>query len=471
MQRELLLFASVCFLIGSLDDAAFDVAWIAHRARRRLNGRNRNRTTSDRLPVPSGDRPFAVFVAAWDEEPVVARTLERCLSVWSDTPFRLFVGCYPNDPATVTAVERLAAQDDRVRLVMVPHAGPTSKADCLNHLWREMVADEMEAGRRYRAVVLQDAEDVVHPHALRVFAHLIDRAPLVQLPVIPRRTVGARWVAGHYGDEFAEMHAKQMVLREAFGVALPSAGVGCAFDRDALDPNGGERAPFNPDSLTEDYELGMALTGGEPNAARGGIFARIRDAEGQLVGTQEFFPDTLSDAVRQKSRWMAGIALTGWDRLGWRGGLLENWMRLRDRKATFAAFILALAYLAIVLTGLLAVAQLAGGYRMEPLSPALVALLWVNLGFLVWRLAMKAGFVFGLYGLREAIWSVPRTVVANIISILAARRALGLYLRTLRGRAALWDKTRHFHPSSDEILGLRELSATRPERMLARDES
>ena len=32
-----------------------------------------------------------------------------------------------------------------------------------------------------------------------------------------------------------------------------------------------------------------------------------------------YFPDTFSAAVRQKSRWVAGIALQSWTEIGWRG--------------------------------------------------------------------------------------------------------------------------------------------------------
>lgn len=52
-----------------------------------------------------------------------------------------------------------------------------------------------------------------------------------------------------------------MIARQFIGAALPSAGVGCMFRRDAIAAlaarNGGE--PFPEDSLTEDYELGLRL--------------------------------------------------------------------------------------------------------------------------------------------------------------------------------------------------------------------
>ena len=69
---------------------------------------------------------------------------------------------------------------------------------------------------------------------MRLFDALIERFDLVQLPVLPLIDPGSRWIGGHYADEFAEAHGKELVVREAIGASLPSAGVGCAISRDAL---------------------------------------------------------------------------------------------------------------------------------------------------------------------------------------------------------------------------------------------
>src|SRR3546814_1457062 len=59
-------------------------------------------------------------------------------------------------------------------------------------------------------------------------------------------------------------------------------------------------------------------------------------------------------------------------------------------------------------------------------------LLAVNLLLLCWRMGMRGHFTARWYGLREAMFSVPRDFVANVIAILAARRAVTLYWRMLR---------------------------------------
>src|SRR3546814_21190588 len=84
---------------------------------------------------------------------------------------------------------------------------------------------------------------------------------MVQLPVLPLIDPRSRWIAGHYLDEFAEAHGKDLVVSEALGASVPSAGVGCAIRRDMMDNiarlHGGK--PFDEASVTEDYELGLKL--------------------------------------------------------------------------------------------------------------------------------------------------------------------------------------------------------------------
>ena len=450
IQKELLLFASLCFLIGSIDDLIFDILWIVHAVKRKFFVyRKHEPITAEGLPDIADPSSLAVFVPAWQEAPVIGAMIRRCLDQWQHDDYRIYVGCYPNDQATIAAVQDASGSSGKIRIIICDKPGPTSKADCLNKLWAALCRDEIEESRNFRAVILHDAEDLVHPKALELFNHLVGRACLVQIPVIPRRASRSRWIAGHYGDEFAELHGKQMVLREALGVSIPAAGVGCAFSRDALNKLSIKTRgkPFDATSMTEDYELGLQLTGGESR----GIFARLKDQHGQLVATQEFFPENLDNAIRQKSRWMAGIALSGWDRLGWQNSWRENWMRLRDRKASLAAIVLAMAYLAIILTGILAVFEVAGLYEMQPVSPLLQAFLWINLGFLIWRLILKAQFVFSVYGLQEALLSVPRTLVANIVNVVAGRRAMIQYLGNISGTPPKWEKTDHFHPPFDEV--------------------
>lgn len=453
MQRELLLFSAIWLLIGALDDICVDLIWLGRRLFRHFAYyRDSPPLTASQLPKTGDDGLLAVFIPAWGEAAVIGAMLGNCTRSWvtATCHYRIYVGCYPNDYQSIAAVAAAARINARIRVVLVGHDGPTTKADCLNRLWRALLADEVAGGFKAKAIIMHDAEDAVHADELHVFDRLVTKGGAVQLPVIPVRTHGSRWISGHYCDEFAEAHGKNMVVREALGAPLPLAGVACAIERNLMGKlavmNGGK--PFDQSSLTEDYELGIRI------GAAGGrtIMARLLDNEGELVGTRACFPDTLSTSVRQKTRWLIGIALAGWDRIGWQGGLAQKWMLLQDRRSILAAIVLMAAYICIILTGILAVAASQGWYRPTPISKALGYLLWFNAAFLFWRLVVRAGFVSALYGPKEALLSVPRSLIANIVAIMAARRACMAYIRHCFGEPLSWDKTVH-HTVPEALAG------------------
>lgn len=437
---ELMLFAGVGLLIGGLDDLAVDLLYLLLRPWHR-----RADPPAETPPA----RRFAIFVAAWDESKVIGAMLRSALARL-EGDYRLYLGVYPNDPATRAAAEAVAREDPRLRLVVNPRPGPTTKADNLNAMWRALAADRAD-GWQADALVLHDAEDVVHRDELRVFAGLLDRHAVVQLPVLPLVAPGSRLVSGHYADEFAESHAKGLVVRRWVRAGVPLAGTGCAIALPLLDRIAAARAgePFDPTSLTEDYELGLALA----EIGARAVLARVPARDGRsVVAVRAYFPATVEAAVRQKARWMTGIALQGWDRTGWARSWnpLDHWMRLRDRRAPLAVIVTAAAYLALLSWGAAAVLHAWTGTPPAPVSGIVQGLLAVNAVLLGWRYLMRMAFTARAYGWREALWAVPRMVVGNVIMLLAVRRAMTRYLSALGGAAPKWDKTSHAFPDMAE---------------------
>ena len=150
--------------------------------------------------------------------------------------------------------------------------------------------------------------------------------------------------------------------------------------------------------------------------------SRRGPATAAVVASRGHFPASLGAAVRQKARWLGGIALAGWDRLGWRGGIGERWMRMRDRRGPLAALLLLAAYA----RGLAVVAAVArrsarragpGAARSRRWSPCCT----INAWLLAWRILMRACFTASAYGLAQGLLSIPRLVVGNVIAMLAAR--------------------------------------------------
>ena len=439
--RELTLFAACGLAVGGLDEALVDlIALWQWRA----------------PPPPPAAREdgvagrIAVFVPAWDESDVIGAMLSTALCRYDHPDYRLYVGVYPNDPATIAAVRAVMARDDRVRLAINPRPGPTTKADCLNILWHRLLADDHAIGQPTRAVVLHDAEDVVHADELRLFDALIGDWAVAQLPVVPliRRGAGmmAAMVSGIYADEFADAHGRVMPARTFLGAAMPLAGTGCAIDPAMLARIAAARGgdPFDPISLVEDYELGLRIAelGGR------GCFVRQSDADGRLIAVRAYFPHGVAESVRQKSRWLAGIAFAGWDRTGWGHvrAIGENWMRMRDRRGPLALLVLLASYVALLGWGVRWGLHHLFGVAAAATPGWMVGLLAMNGGLLGWRLVVRGWLTGRGYGGRQALLSVPRLLLGNYIALLAGRAGAVRYVRMLRGAAPAWGKTRHEFP-------------------------
>lgn len=454
MQRVVPGVALVILLSG-IDDLLIDILFGIRWLWRRLTiYRYRTPMTAADLPAPVAQLPIAVMIPAWREAEVIGSMLHHALTTWSEeVHLRLFVGWYCNDLDTGREIARVAAQDPRVIPVVVPHPGPTTKADCLNVIWTAIHAWEADHCYSFEIFLLHDAEDQVAAAEPVLVRHLIAECgkAMVQTPVIPVPVPGSIFISGHYLDEFAEAHGKDMMVREAMGAWLPSAGVGSAFVRAALLYAASERhgQPFAAGSVTEDYELSMRL--GQASFTAAFVHMPIKFDAGP-VATAEHFPDRLDAAVRQKARWLMGITLQGWQTLGWHGTFAQRYWLLRDRKALLVCYINMLGYMVALFLVPIWWWQL-----LNPLAPhfpdligidsGTALILHLNGGLVSWRLMMRALCVWHIAGLPQALLSIPRTVVSNIVNFLAAVRAVRLYTKAMRkGQAIAWEKTSHRFP-------------------------
>lgn len=437
LQYELLLFCLLFYAVGAIDDFGFDAAYVWFRVTGRIQ-------RAAALPeCTNTTAPLAIFLPAWREADVIAPTIQQMLSQWRGQPFTLFVGCYQNDEPTITQIAIAMRAQFKVQIVVHGADGPTTKGDCLNRLWRAMEHEEHHAGRRYLGIVLHDAEDWVHRDELTLHRNYLATHAMVQIPVVPFIPQKKGLIAAHYADEFAEAHGKMLRVRHCLGASLPAAGVGCAFHREMMQFIAFDRdnAPFSTDSLVEDYELGLLIhrLGGQS------ILAHHVDDAGALISTRALFPMTMVASVRQKTRWITGIALAGWDRIGWSPNFAEIWMRLHDRRSIMAAIVVAAGYILAVLTIGLWLAKLCGfaPSLQRPIASWMQIMLIGSFVLLCWRLALRAKFTARQYGWRQGLLAVTRQPVANIIAIAAAGRAIVTYTRICFGKPVRWDKTDH----------------------------
>ena len=131
---ELALFAGAGFLLFAINDVLVDLIYFVRQVWRSLTIYSRYPRAFASYFVFKPDPGFlALFIPAWDEATVIASMLRATLSRLDYDEYRIFVGYYRNDPATAAAIA--SVRDGRVEAVLVDVDGPTTKADCLNHLY------------------------------------------------------------------------------------------------------------------------------------------------------------------------------------------------------------------------------------------------------------------------------------------------------------------------------------------------
>jgi adsorption protein B len=457
-------------LLNGLDDLFIDLNYYFRGLFHDADARIRVKDLKDTPP-----KRIALLVPAWQEAGVIRQMLELNLRTL-DYPtqyYDIFVGTYRNDTATQKKVDEVARRVPNVHKVVTPHDGPTVKADNLNWVYQGIQMLEKQRGQRFDILLMHDAEDIIHPLALRLYNYLIPEHDFVQTPVFPLESPWYKFVAATYKDEFTEHHLKDMLVREHIGGLVPSAGVGSGFARDAFEDIAlaHSQEAFNVKSLTEDYEIGLKfrLAGKKAYFARRavqkvvevekGIFRKrkVRMVEDEYIATREFFPDSFSFAVRQRSRWVLGIAIQGWEQVGWSGPPPVLYCLWRDRKALFTNFFSVFAYLVLLYCiGRYALGAVTGNpWSIENIFPPGTLLWWLvmaNTLVLVWRVAMKFITVYKVYGVLHGVLSVPRFFVANIINFMATSKAVRQYINhKITGEPLRWLKTDHVFPTLDAL--------------------
>ena len=458
---------ALAVLVSGLDDLFIDLCFWGHELARFVMRKERRPAVSVAQICARPERHVAILIPAWREAGVIAAMANNALRTLEYDKYVVFIGTYRNDPATTAQAEALAEQHPgQVVRAHVDRDGPTCKADCLNWILQEVSAFEANHRLQFAGVVLHDCEDVVHPLELKYFNSQLDTADLIQLPVMSLELPWHAWVAATYMDDFSEVHQKDLAVRQRLTGTVPGAGVALCYSRRAVTAMADRyrEQPFNVSSLTEDYDFSYRL------AALGGmtqVFAnrpleragwramdwwrRPATATG-LLATCAYFPSTFRAAYRQRARWVLGIAFLGWRQLGWRGGLWQNYMLLRDRKGVFTAPFSMLTYVVLLSAMAVTVGDPAGvnggsASRLALFWPSLQPILVINLVLLANRVGQRIWFVSRANGLQHGLLSVVRMVGANFINFAAVMRAWRLWIGHLvTGAAIAWDKTDHVFP-------------------------
>ena len=229
--------------------------------------------------------------------------------------------------------------------------------------------------------------------------------------------------------------------------------------------------PFFVGNLTEDYEIGIRVkragfrTGVVSYPVDRVVRRRRRDGSlgpaqtiNEIVAIREPFPHTFEAAVRQRARWILGISFQTWEQTGWAGTWPMRYTLLRDRRAPLTHLINMIGYailLFVVFQWLLRKTSWAETHYMRPLFSS-QSLLWkitiIDTWLLVYRALQKMISVYAIYNFKQAIFSVPRVVVGNLINFIATARALKMYLAHKLFRTPIvWLKTAHVFPAEAQL--------------------
>ncbi len=432
---------AVWILVSGLDDLFIALVFC-------LPHRRRTEPPSDAALDANPERPIAVFVPLWREHRVIGQMLERNLSVIRYQNFDVFVGVYPNDEPTLRAVTEAARRHPRIHLILVPHDGPTSKGDCLNWTFRGIQHFEQSCGVRYEIITTHDAEDLIHPDSLRLINWFAGEYDMVQVPVLPLPTPIHDITHGLYCDEFAEFQNKDIPVRCRLGGFLPSNGVGTGYRRDALERLAAHRQGriFDPQCLTEDYDNGYRLH----SLGCRQVFVPLRfDANGP-VATREYFPRGFRAAIRQRSRWVAGIALQGWAMHGWRGPWPQVYWFWRDRKGLLGNLLSPVTNLLFLCGGAFWLSRMQAGqpwhldaYLPHWLAQCCAATMWLS----AIQGSLRTACCASIYGWRFALGVPVRMLWGNVVNSAATIGALHqFWIARRRRRTLAWLKTDHDYP-------------------------
>ncbi len=449
-----MLFFAIWVLLSGLDDLVLDIACLYRWMVGKLFGRGRTPTPTEAELANIPHKRIAIFVPLWKEYGVIRNMIEHNVVTPRYDKCDFFIGVYPNDDATVAAVRELDARFPNVHLAMCPHNGPTSKADNLNWVFQRMLQYEATLGARFEIVMTHDAEDLLHPEELRWVNYYGQHYDMVQIPVLPLATPVHELLHGVYCDEFAEYQTKDMPIRPFLGGFLPSCGVGTGFSRVALErlANAHSDCIFEPRCLTEDYENGFRLH----RLGCSQVFVPVTKHKGTFVATRGYFPRSFRAAVKQRTRWITGIALQSWEMHGWRDTLRQFYWFWRDRKG-LAGSLLSPAANVVFLYG-------AGSWYIHGMDGHAWRLLldgssaWVydtfvfSMALQAVHLSLRMRFSARIYGWRFASLVPVRVVYGNVINLLATMSALRRYFQAKwAGRALIWLKTEHAYPSGSAL--------------------
>ena len=430
----------VLYLVTGIDDAIWFLSAMLSALRNRGNEKKDELDFDELRKTPP--KMLAVTIAAWHEANVIGDVITNFLNTtdYPESMFHLFVGVYPNDPDTIAAVEAAGRIYPNVHAVINCKEGPTTKAQNINHVIRQIRVFEQDHHLRFASLTVHDSEDVIHPYELLATNYLINEHDALQFPVFPIMELPRfsnffkQLTTATYADEFAENHYFTMVQRENLHAFVPCAGTGFAISRKIIEEFG-DRDVLPSESLTEDYLLSLQLyKRGIPLHYVLNKLPRVMK-DGKIrtdyIATRSLFPNTFKAAVRQRTRWTYGITMQSIsfrDVLSSKGvSLAGRYSFYRDFKAKYLNLVPIFGYFAAVYCLVSLFFDLEPLYSRDTPVYYMAEAVFV---IMIIRQIFRGVALYRVYGFRSVFFGclLPplfpiRMIYGNIISFTATVRA------------------------------------------------
>ncbi|MGY1594787.1 bifunctional polysaccharide deacetylase/glycosyltransferase family 2 protein [Geodermatophilus sp. SYSU D00708] len=311
---ELLYGLFILAMVTMLGFGLFNAILAVARAKRKIR------------PVNMQRPPVTVLIAAYNEEKVIARTLEYLLR--STHPIgEIIVVDDGSTDGTAVAVRAVADRDERVRLLRQPNSG---KWAALNNGF---------AASRHELVVTLDADTLFTPDTV---ARLVEQFHSPQVGAVAgvikvgnySTNVVTRWQALEY--------VTQIGLERAAGALLNAVmivpGACAAWRRTAVLEAGG----YTNATMAEDCELTLALH-------RHGW--RVEQADRAVAWTEA--PETVDALLKQRVRWMYGTIQAVWRHRAMLFRPRYGWLGLLVMPMTVLTILVPLVFTPLILLGIL----------------------------------------------------------------------------------------------------------------------
>ena len=177
-----LIFVALIILI-SIDDLIWDIYYFFSQ----LFGKNKVSTIDAEDVESTIPRMLAIIVAAYNEENVLKSVITNLIisNQYPRSMYHIFLGVYPNDEGTMKVARELENEFNNVHMVIHTLSGPSSKADNINNVIKNIFEFETKKHLRFEGFVIHDSEDLVHPYEFQIENYLLQYHAAIQMPVFP----------------------------------------------------------------------------------------------------------------------------------------------------------------------------------------------------------------------------------------------------------------------------------------------